>query len=54
MTTHSSAPARPAVAGQPVKFSAHVVELERAPGVVHDLGRVRNVPDLSLDVVVTR
>lgn len=30
-----------------------MVELERPPGVVHDPGRVRNVPGLSLDVVVT-
>src|SRR6266702_6685395 len=42
------------VAGQPGEvLRPRVVELERPPGVVCDLSRVRNVPDLSLDVVVT-
>src|ERR1700737_4614577 len=43
-----------AVAGQPGEvLRPRVVELERPPGGVHDLGRVRDVPGLSLDVVVT-
>src|SRR5829696_9264450 len=30
-----------------------VVELERRAGLVDDLGRVRNIPDLPLDMVIT-
>src|SRR5579859_1238213 len=42
-----------AVAGQPGEvLRPRVVELERPPAAVGDLGRVRNVPDLALDVIV--
>src|SRR5260370_12359052 len=42
-----------AVAGQPGEvLRPRVVELERPPAVVGDLSRVRNVPDLALDVIV--